>query len=177
MVLIETCHLPHRASILFWLIRSLCKVIFQSDKLILAWGDIINELSTFIDYGLFSLNSIQHIHTMDVQHLFKPWYNERYPHQCGLSPSADDHITCTCPHRVVKNKNDRWSLQKAIAYLFDEFLDKSRTKSHWSRRLVSRDVRRFSITNRKESECRELISYAVNDCLAVTKLFTKMQAD
>ena len=177
VVLIETCHLPHRASILFWLIRSLCKVIFQSDKLILAWGDIINELSTFIDYGLFSLNSIQHIHTMDVQHLFKPWYNERYPHQCGLSPSADDHITCTCPHRVVKNKNDRWSLQKAIAYLFDEFLDKSRTKSHWSRRLVSRDVRRFSITNRKESECRELIAYAVNDCLAVTKLFTKMQAD
>ena len=168
---------PSRASVLFWLIRSLFKVIFQSNKLILALGNIIDELFVFIDYGLFSLNSVQHILTMDVQHLFKPWYNERYPHQCGLLPSADDHITCTYPHQVVKNKNDRWSLQKAIAYLFDKFLDKSRTKSNWSRRLESRDVRRFSIPNRKESECRELISYAANDCLAVTQLFTKMQAD
>lgn len=177
VVLIETCHLPPHVSILSWLIRSLFKVIFQPDKLILPWGNVIDELSAFIDCGLFSLNAIQQIHTIDVQHLFKPWYNEQYPHRCGLPSSAGDHVTCTCPYRVVKNKHDRWSLQKAIAYLFDEFLDKSRTKSNWAQRLDSKDIRRFTITNRKEIDSRELILYAVNDCLAVTKLFTTMQAE
>ena len=144
VVLIETYHLPHPASVLFWLIRSPFKVIFRSDKLSLAGGDIIDELFAFIDYGLFSLNLIQHIHTMDVQHLFKSWYNERYPHRCRLSPSADDHITCTCPHQVVKNENDRWSLQKAIAYLFDEFLGKSREMFDVS---ASRTEKKVNVVN------------------------------
>ena len=177
VVLVETCHLPHPASILAWLIRSLFKMIFRPDKLILAWGDIVDELMAFIDYGLFSSGSVRNITTIDVQSRFKVWYNEKYPHRCQLSPSVGDQITCTCSHRPVKNLNDKWSLQKAIAHLFDEFLDKARTKSDWSRRLESKDVRRYSITNRKENESRELISYAVNDCLAVTKLFTTMQAD
>lgn len=177
VILVETCHLPHPASILFWLIRSLFKVIFQSDKLILAWGDLIDELIPFIDYGLFSSNLVDNITTIDVQTRFKMWYNQMYPHRCHLSPSVDDHITCLCSHRPVKNLNDQWSLQKAIAYVFDEFLDKTRTKSNWSQRLDSKDVRRYSITNRKEKESRELISYAVNDCLAVTKLFATMQVE
>ena len=176
VILVEACHLPHRASILFWLIRSLFQVIFRSDKLILGWGDVIDELTSFVDYGLFSWNIVQAITTVDVQHRFKSWYNGRFPHQCGLSPSVDDHVICTCTHRPVKNRNDKWSLQKAVAYLFDEFLDKSRTNSNWGRRLDCKDVRRYTITNRKESESRELISYAANDCLAVTKLFTTIQA-
>ena len=97
-----------------------------------------------------------------------------YPHQCHLSPSVDDHITCLCSHRPVKNLNDKWSLQKAMAYVFDEFLDKTRTKSNWSQLLDSNIVRCYSITKRKENDSRELISYAVNDCLAVTKLFATM---
>lgn len=177
VILVETCHLPHPASILFWLIRSLFKVIFQSDKLILAWGDVIDELIPFIDYGLFSSSLIQNITSIDVQTRFKTWYNQTYPHQCHLSPSVDDHITCICSHRPVKNLNDQWSLQKAIAYVFDEFLDKTRTKSNWSQSLDFKDVRCHPITNRREKDSRELISYAVNDCLAVTKLFATMQVD
>lgn len=177
VILVETCHLPHRDSILFWLIRCLFKAIFQPNKLFLGWGDIIDELTSFIDYGLFSSSLLKDITTIDVQARFKVWYNDNYPHNCHLSPSVDDHITCICSHRPVKNLNDKWSLQKAIAYLFNEFLDKTRTKSDWSRRLESKDVRRYSITNRKENESRELIAYAVNDCLAVTKLFATMQAD
>ena len=177
VILVETCHLPHPASILAWLIRSLFKVILHPDKSILAWGDVVDELMMFIDCGLFSASLLRNITTIDVQSRFKVWYNDKFPHHCPLAPSADDHVTCTCSHRPVKNLNDQWSLQKAIAYLFDEFLDKTRTKSDWSRRLESKDVRRYSITNRKEKESRELISYAANDCLAVTKLFTTMQAD
>jgi len=175
VILVEVCHLPHPASVSSWLMRALFKVIFQRDKLILGWGDIVDELTTFIDYGLFSSHLIKQINTIDVQHRFKSWYNRQYPHGCGLLPHADDQTTCTCPYRPVKHENHRWSLQKAIGYLFDEFLDKSRTKSNWSRRLDSKDTRRFTITNRKEDDSRELIAYAVNDCLAVTKLFTTMQ--
>ena len=94
-----------------------------------------------------------------------------------LTPSADHHVTCISLNQVVKNRHDRCSLQRAITYPFDKFLDKSRIKSNWSGRPESRGVRRFTITNRKESESCELISYAVNDCLAVTKLLTKMQAE
>ena len=177
VILVEVCHLPHPSSTLFWLIRSLFKVILRPEKLILGWGDIVDELSSFIDDGLFSSDLLEQITTIDVQHQFKSWYNDRHPHRCDLTPSADDHITCTCSYRPVKNRNDKWSLQKAVAYLFDEFLDKSRTKSNWSRRLDCKDVRRYTITNRKENETRELISYAAKDCLAVTKLFTTMQTD
>lgn len=177
VILVETCHLPHPASILAWLVRSLFQVILHPDKLILAWGDIVDELMPFVDYDLLSASLLRNITTIDVQSRFKVWYNDKSPHHCPLAPSADDHATCTCSHRPVKNLNDKWSLQKAIAHLFDEFFDKTRTKSDWSRRLESKDERRYSSTSRKENESRELISYAVNDCLAVTKLFTTMQAD
>ena len=175
VILVETCHLPHPASISFWLVQALFKAILKRDNLILGWGNIVDELTAFIDYGLFTWDLIKQINMIDVQSRFKSWYNRQYLHGCGLLPEANDHIICTCPYRLVKHENHRWSLQKAIGYLFDEFLDKSRTKSNWDRRLDSKDIRRFTITNRNEDESRELIAYAVNDCLAVTKLFTTMQ--
>jgi hypothetical protein len=178
VVLIETCHLPHASSVLFWLIRSLLKVILKPPHTIYAWGDIIYELTDFIPYGLFSWHALHAMNTKDIQYHFKRWYNKVFKHDCGLQSFEDDHVLCTCTYRPVKDRNNAWSLQKAIAYTFDEFLDKSRTKSRWSRYLDLANGRHFPIGNKKEKKiCEELILYAVNDCLAVTKLLIVVEFD
>ena len=59
----------------------------------------------------------------------------------------------------------------AIAFTLHEFLDKSRTKSHWHRHLDRINVHQSSRINAEEKKIRQqMIQYAVNDCLAVTKL-------
>lgn len=176
VLLIETCHLPYKSSVLFWLIQSLLKVILKSPHLIFSWGDAISELTNFIPCGLFPSNTIQQMNTIDIQHHFKEWYNKTFIHDCDLLPFEDDNLSCTCSHRPVKNKNDKWSLQKAIAYTFKEFLDKSRTKNNWSRHLDLKNIHQLSVMTKKENNVREhLILYAVNDCLAVTKLLMVLE--
>lgn len=88
---------------------------------------------------------------------------EQVVHQCSLQPLEDDHPHCTCAHRPLKSENDQWSLQRAVAYTFSQFLDKKCTKSGWSRPLTYRD-------EREQQYVDELIRYAAKDCLAVTKL-------
>ena len=175
VLLIEACHLPHSSSVLFWLIRALLKIILRSSNVFFSWGDPILELESFVPFGLFSLDNIYQLTTVDVQREFKTWYNHRFPHTCAYPPFHDDSPDCTCRHRPVKNPNNQWSLQRAIAYTFHEFLDKSCTKSNWSRPLTLRrhsNVYQYSVlANKKVKQMHEdLILYAVNDCLAVTKL-------
>ena len=120
----------------------------------------------------------RNITTIDVQSRFKVWYNHRYPHRCQLSPSVDDHVTCTCSHRPVKNLSTTSGhcRRRLLICSMNSSIRRGR-RAIGVVALESKDVRRYSIMNRKENESRELISYAVNDCLAVTKLFTTMQAD
>lgn len=177
VILIEVCHLPHPTSVTFWMIRAVFKAIFQLDNVILSWGDIIEELSAFVIFGLFTSDQLTRLKTIDVQHRFKSWYNRHYPHGCGLPIGAGDQASCTCPYRPIKHENHRWSLQKAVAYQFDEFLDKSRTKSNWSRSLYSSDHRHTALITQRDRENRELVAYAANDCLAVTKLFFSIMDD
>ena len=172
VLLIETCHLPHVTSILFWLISSLIKIIFKSSNTFYAWGDLKCELSNFIHYGLFSVHTIDQIHPINIQHRFKQLYNQTYVHKCGLPSLYEDHLSCTCLYRPVKHKNNQWSLQKAIAYIFNEFLDKHRRQSHWSQRLTYKTLHQYTVLNKKQAKniYEQRILYAVNDCLAVTKL-------
>ena len=163
VLLIETCHLPDASMPVFSLMQTLLRVIFDPSHVIYAWGDAVEELSRFAHYGLFELSALQCMSIVNVQDDFKRWYNGIFVHQCHLSPLADDHPTCTCPCRPVKSKNQPWSLQKAVAYTFGQFLDKTRTRSKWSRSL-------FQAEESQRWVVAELIRYAANDCLAATKL-------
>jgi hypothetical protein len=59
----------------------------------------------------------------------------------------------------------------AITYVFREFLDKIRTKSSWSQSLDLSRLKKSFIPNMKQKTIvKQMIKYAVNDCLAVTKL-------
>jgi len=72
----------------------------------------------------------------------------------------------------VKNPANQWSLQRAIAYTFHEFLDKSQTKSNWRSRLsLTSNPHQYSLLDNNMKQTRaHLITYAASDCLAVTKL-------
>lgn len=169
IILIEVCHLPHESSVLFWLIRSLLKVILDQQKIIFSWGDLTDELMDFCPTPLFSSTMLQTINYIDVQHNFKVW--------CHRTFSEDDLMICIQNNLVrdyasITNDeiNHKWSLQMAIAFAFDEFLDKSSTKCNWSRPLDVMLVYGYMVRKRSDRHVLKMIDYAVNDCLAVTKL-------
>ena len=146
VILVETCHLPlQQQSLTFWLIRSLLKFIFVPSNVIYSWADAKKELADFVRYGLFAFDTVQQLHVFDVQAEFKRWYSSTYAH----------HPTGTHP----------WALQVAISTMFDEFLDKTETLNRWSRGLF-----RYCVPDGHDSKLASMIKYAVNDCLAVTKL-------
>ncbi|WP_233601883.1 hypothetical protein, partial [Corallococcus sp. AB038B] len=90
VLLVEIFHLPPHSSVLFWLIRSLLKVVFQPANVLFAWVDLLFELSDFVHSALFSFDAICQMNTIDVQCCFKEWYNQRFPHTCGLGALQDD---------------------------------------------------------------------------------------
>jgi hypothetical protein len=85
------------------------------------------------------------LNVVNVQKEFKSWYGTRF-----LSDPTG---------------NQKWGLQSAIATTFDEFLDKSETLNTWSCALLY--ARHSSVPSPR---IQSMIDYAVNDCLAVTKL-------
>jgi hypothetical protein len=103
------------------------------------------------------MTELQHIHSRDIQQLFREWYNGIFPHSGNCCPSEVpvpdedsiyihpnaydlnlslvheqyDYSSCLCPHRPYKNPNEDWALQTAIAKTFQEFLDITYTTSPW----------------------------------------------
>ena len=165
VLLIETCHLPDESSLLFGLIQSLLNVIFKPSNTILSWGHAMDELIKFLPYHIINWDTLDQLHFINIQDCFKKWYNDTMIHKCGLQYNID-HCSCTCSYRPYKRNHDKWSLQQAIAYTFNEFLNKHCTFSNWTQGLDDYLHHDYS------SHCHRqyLIQYAVNDCLAVTKL-------
>ncbi len=86
-----------------------------------------------------------------VQSHFKKWYNKTFIHQCGLQPFHDDHLLCICFYRPLKDKNNQWSFHR-------------------------RNIQQYSMINKSIKKTNNhLILYAVNDCLAVTKLLMVLE--
>lgn len=169
ILLIETCHLPDVSSVLFWLIRSLLKNILDRTKLILCWGDIFDELLDFVPTNLVSLELLRQINYRDVQHQFKVWCHQTYSED-DLNLCIQNNLIRSYASTVIEDENHKWSLQMAIAFIFDEFLDKSLTKSRWSRPLDDMLASGHLARNRSDQAVVQRIEYAINDCLAVTKL-------
>jgi hypothetical protein len=114
-------------------------------NVIYSWADVKKELVDFVRYGLFAFYTIKQLNVVDVKAKFKRWYSSTYA----------DNPTGTHP----------WALQVAISTMFDEFLDKTETLNRWSRGLSL-----GCAPDGHNSKLASMIQYAVNDCLAVTKL-------
>ncbi|CAF2078040.1 unnamed protein product [Rotaria magnacalcarata] len=206
LMLFECCSLPKQDSHLFQKISHLLSIVLDRTKQIQMRGDAQKELSKFLAFHLFFVSQIQYIQSFDIQQLFKEWYNMINPHledcfpsnyscvednSISLHPNSSDmhlsslseqydYTTCTCLHRPYKNPNVAWSLETAIAYTSQEFLDKQH-------KLSSGDVGIDSLFNSHISQKvptwkygveelmqqagdDQLIQYAARDCLSVTKI-------
>ena len=93
----------------------------------------------------------------------------------------DDDPCCSCPHRPYKNPGDTWSLQLAVARIFEQFLDKSLTRNNWAQGLDLRlyqnsrnDNVESCLTEQQEQIRLQLVQYVVDDCLALTRLALTM---
>ncbi|CAF1492261.1 unnamed protein product [Rotaria sordida] len=178
VLLIEIHHLPQVTSVIFWLIRSLLKMIFNPSNCIYSWGNIKNELNKFISCGLFSSDQLEQINNIDIQKLFKEWHDQKLNHEHIHIPLDIKKRLDTYSKQSIKSFHYIWSLQMAIAYTCHEFLDKSPTKSRWSRYLGMINHNNSSVMNLKEKQIiQQMIQYAVNDCLAVTKLVLVLKLD
>ena len=110
----------------FQFLQQLFSIIFRSPNPIQTWGDLREQLSPFIRIGLLSNEQMKGPHFINFQNRFRTWYNRTFPHhqQCHRRLDYDfiDSRLCSCSHRPCKSSTDRWSLIKAIAYTFDEYL-------------------------------------------------------
>lgn len=194
VILVELFHLPPPDTHLFHGFISLFQSILSSKNTIQTWGNLTDELSPFTIYGLFNGENIQRSVNRNVQDLFKSWYNEKHPHllACLMHRSIDttyenffpndsyenndqidvvtqdDYRRCLCIERPYKFPTGLWSLQLAMAYTTGQFLDKSNTISAWGLgldRSLEGEKAKF-----KERHRLNKLTYAVNDCFAVTKL-------
>ncbi len=90
---------------------------------------------------MFSLNTLHQINAIDIQRDFKKWYNQTFPHMCGL---------------------------RQFREFLDKSRIKSNWGQCLS--LIG-NVHQYAMVNKKMKQTRaHLINYATNDCLAVTKL-------
>lgn len=178
VALLEVCHLPDPTSPLFSLIHTLMELILQPTNTLYGWGDMKFELAKYFRFHLFSSYTLSQINFINVQYHFKQWYNQTFLHQCGLPLNFNDHELCTCLYRPLKNKDYVWALQKAIAFIFNEFIDKTLTHSRWTIPFaLSRTIERYiHLKNRTTKNFTEKrILYAVDDCFAVTKLWMVLE--
>jgi hypothetical protein len=179
IIILEMCHLPPMTTQTYQQIQRLVKIIFHPSKKLLVWGNGQQELSKFQIYHLFQSMTLYSLDFIHVQERFKNWYNDTYPHEsnCPMAKFQDttDDPTCICVHRPYKKTNELWALQVAVAHVFEQYLDKSWTRSNWS---VGLDIRLYqnlqfgllSLTKEEDKIRLELIKYAMDDCFATTKL-------
>ncbi|CAF4533317.1 unnamed protein product [Rotaria sp. Silwood2] len=142
IILIELHHLPSTDTLLFKAIYALVQLIFKSGNTLYSW--VLNDI--------------------DLQKKFKPWIERTLPHseECKSGHYESQRYSCTCiPHFGT---NEFWSLQNAIRYTCNQFLDKSQTKNPWEQLLDP------LYSTLPSSTLNNMIYYAIYDCLVVPYL-------
>ena len=125
LLIIKISHLyPHR---LLEKINELFLVILNPKNCITIWGSISDILLISDKYHLFYYDSYHPIPYTDLQPHFKCWYNQNFVHNdyCNqiLDYNFNDGPLCSCPHRPLKSLVEKWNLDMAIGYTFQEYLD------------------------------------------------------
>ncbi|CAF1530564.1 unnamed protein product, partial [Rotaria sordida] len=169
IVLFEINHLPPSDSSLMGKIKLLFSLLFRLGNIIFSWGSMSDELKSAIQMNLFTwpVSAL----CINLQDEFPGWYRRALPpcEACGSIQSSNKAMSsksrciCTSNFPYVKS-TDKWSLQNAIRYTVNRFLDKSSTKKNWS---IMLDPNYSPLSS---SERRKRINYAIYDCFAVTLL-------
>lgn len=163
VLIVEVNHLPSINSYSLQLIKQIFEIILNSNNIIYTWGTI-DELNEFIRVDLFDHEQIATADNRNLQETFKQYWQLNHQHQNTNS--------CKCEECIGKDPNEKWSLQDAVAYQLNEWLDKRHTCSAFNMGL---DLTLDEYTT-EEIEIRKILTdYAANDCLSMEKLMINMQ--
>lgn len=146
VVLVETCHLPFDPkSLQFWLIKSFMQTVFKPEKTIFSWDDTYGQLLRFVQFGLFTESCLDMVNIVDVRREYLQF----------------DLRFFQCQRKGIQF----WSLEQVIGNLFNEFIDQPNNERIWSQGFYQPERRIVH-----HPALSALVQYAVDSCLAVTKL-------
>lgn len=165
VVLIEVCHLPSTREPTFKLIQQFFKKLFDAGKNIFIWGEI-NELYDFVKFNLFTYDQIHSSNNINLQDEFKTDWNKHHPHQSTTSSSMN-YSKCQCEECLGLQANNTWSLQNAVAFALNQWLDKRQTKSSFG---IGLDPKLYHYNSDEINHRESLSQYAAYDCLSMQQL-------
>ena len=127
LVSIDYSHEKDKRTLLYDTLCQFFSIIFHSSNLVQPWdGNLMHKLKPFLSHGIFTINQIKLCRSSDIQQEFKRWYNQTFIHQiCCQHYLQYDDIDgpfCSCTYRPYKYVSAQWSLLKAVAYTFNEYL-------------------------------------------------------
>jgi len=174
VVLVALKHLPLPGSPLFMKLESMFSLLFRLENTVFSWGELRHEIRNIQDYNVGSW--IIRADLINLQNKFNNWYQRALP-SCEVCSSKQKSTTssmiqpiCLCSKNYpYDNLSCKWSLQNAMIYTFQRFLDKSSTRQSWG---VLLDPMYSSLSS---SKLQRLINYCINDCFAVTYLHQPIQ--
>jgi hypothetical protein len=184
VLLIEMNFLPEHSSINFSQIQKMFNSIFRENTYLYTWGNLIQELTPFLVYNIFSFPIRSFIY--NTQTTFPQWYDEwLFTNQTSSTMNSsniiDDSViinaplndpTLFLPPQMMNNikllKKQLWGLQDSIAYIFHQYLSKRNTLTKWTVGLDPRIQNRSPTIS--TSRRQQLIQYAVFDCLSLAQL-------
>ena len=106
-------------------IQTLIKAMFIPGKLFYFWEYNQEHLYSFAQYYDISQTIFNNLFMTALQDRFKHWYNGIFKHiqPCPIPREyPSDDMCCTCSHRPYKNFNDKWTIEDAIFYVFEQLL-------------------------------------------------------
>ena len=199
VLLCEVAYFPERNSILYEKVNELISIVFSESNEILSWGSLEDEFNNFTEFEMFKTGKVRM--KKDMQFLFSRWNADRTSHpererrEGETRRSAIDWFETPDEQEGSESQDgmdidglkiDRQpiSLQDAVASTFKSFLDKSETINRWRCGLdlalntwKTRWFTKHGYSQGEEKEKRSRMrDYAVNDCLAVTRLYFHMDA-
>jgi hypothetical protein len=154
VLLIEMNFLPEHSSTNFSQIQKMFNSIFRENTYLYTSGNLIQELTPFLIYNIFSFPIRSFIYI--TQTTFPQWYDEwLFNNQTSSTMNSsniiDDSViinaplndpTLFLPPQMMNNikllKKQLWSLQDSIAYIFHQYLSKRNTLTKWTVGLDSR---------------------------------------
>ncbi|CAF5162219.1 unnamed protein product [Rotaria magnacalcarata] len=171
VLIFEMCHLTREHTTTFNLIKNLLTTIFNSSKPIYIWGER-DELTPFVIYNLFSATQLSLTNFQNLQDKFKEQWQQQHPHITSTISSSDLTPECVCEKCIGKSSHELWSLQDAVSYELNEWLDKRSTMSYFN---IGLDPQLSQLNLKERQNRQKLTNYAANDCLSMQRLLIKMQ--
>ena len=166
------CHIPQQNEFTFTIIKDLFDLILRTDKIIYVWGTL-DELIPFTNYQFFSIDQISHTQFINLQDSFKRYWQRNHPHHEPTATSSADFINkCLCEQCIGKEDSQLWSLQDAVAFELNEWLDKRSTLSDFD---IGLDPQLASLTGIRKENRKRMTIYAADDCLSMERLLIKLE--